>query len=509
MASPLTFDENRSPGVNIFRHLITLLGLGFCLFVCLLSIFWVGFIGSDDALYWRSATGWLTEFPLVGGDHWSLRHTVVIPIALGRLIFGDGMVAMVSPTLLYAFGLIAVLAIWTWRAGGPRSAVAAIALIVTAPQMVLLSSTANVDLAEVFFIMSGFFVLNQVLDRAKVQDLIDVKNGVALWLLLLVGAFLGMAMISRETTVFAIATIGVLFLTGYGMDRRFYLLIGVGFIAIVGLDFAYLWSMTGKLLYRFTIDVNHDTNINRWADQGAAIPLVHPIIDPVVMLFLNHHFGFLAWIGIPLVIWLVRSGPTGSVRRMMALLGTLTLMWAVLAAGLWRLLPLIPRYYLLPSVGISVLSGIALAQIWQRGRTGVAALIGVLMVSGNLLALSADNRNFMFGEYTLVELASRDNRTIHTDPQTLRRADLLLEWRQVRDHVTSTPPGTDDLFFYNPTRIDPNRQPGPNWGVVDRRDVPEAGGRWLACHLPVNMIPSTMLGRLGCGKVSVILYRVP
>src|SRR5262249_34560542 len=159
------------------------------------------------------------------------------------------------------------------------------------------------------------------------------------------------------------------------------------------------------------------STINRWADQGAAIPFIHPAMDPVIMLFLNHNFGVLAWIGLPLVIWLARQRDelTNEARRMAVLLGTLALTWAILAAGLWTLLPLFPRYYLISSVVISVLSGMALALIWQRGRPGVSILLGVFIVSGNLIALSADNRNFMFGEHILVELGSRDKRTIHTD----------------------------------------------------------------------------------------------
>src|SRR5947199_3161140 len=93
----------------------------------------------------------------------------------------------------------------------------------------------------------AFFVLDRTIDGATSQISARIKNrNPSRRLLLMVGALMGLAMLSRETTVLAIASFGVLFLAGYGMSRRFYLLIGVGFFAIVGLEFTYLWGMTGN-----------------------------------------------------------------------------------------------------------------------------------------------------------------------------------------------------------------------------------------------------------------------
>jgi hypothetical protein len=51
-------------------------------------------------LYWGGAFGWLQHIPYLGDSHWTLRHTLVIPMAITRGLLGDNMAAMALPTLL-------------------------------------------------------------------------------------------------------------------------------------------------------------------------------------------------------------------------------------------------------------------------------------------------------------------------------------------------------------------------------------------------------------------------
>jgi 4-amino-4-deoxy-L-arabinose transferase-like glycosyltransferase len=487
--------------------LALLLGLAALAFLLLLRLFWVGFLGSDDEAYWGGATGWLTQFPYLGHDHWTLRHTLVIPMALARLGFGNSMAAMFLPTVLYAIALISLLGLWTWRSAGVGAAALAVALLITDPQLVLLSSTADVDIPEAFFIVAAFFVSDRVMERAG--NMASKSSGAWWGSLLLAGIFMGLAMLSRETAVFAVAALGLLFLAGFGMDRSRYFVLGAGCALVLGLETLWLWSATGNWFYRSTIDVNHDQTINRWLDQGASIPFIHPLIDPVTMLLLNHNFGLMTWIGVPLIIWLfTRRMLSGAARRQAVLLTTLALAWTILAAGLWKLLPLTPRYYMLPSIMVCVLSGMALAKLWQTGRRKLAAVLAILFVGGNLAALSLDNRTFMFGVYTLVDVASRQQGVVHTDIQTSRRANLLLEWAGTRDRVVNTPARSGDLFFFNPTMAGSGVKPPSDWTVVERHPIPESGARWIACRMPSGLVPQAMVAKFRCGNDAAILFRV-
>lgn len=470
-------------------------------FAVVVSTFWVGFLGSDDTLYWAGAGGWLAHGLFLGDNHWALRHTLVIPMAVTRALLGNGLPALLLPSLLYAVGVLVVAVIWTHRVAGLAAAAAAASLVVTCPQFILLASVANVDVVEMFFILLAFMLIH----RAMVVPTPSVPR------LVLAGMCLGLAMLSRETSAFAVVAIGLLFLAGYGMRRLYFFLIGGGFVAVVGLERLYLWWLSGgDMLYREKIALNHDATINRWLPQGAGVPLIHPLIDPITMLLLNHNFGLLTWIGVPLVIWLMRRGALSTVtKRFATLTMVLAATWAVIAAGWWTELNLMPRYFLLPAVLVSMLAGVALALLWQRGRQRLAALLGGALVVANVLCMWIDNRNYMYGEHELIAIAARVTAPIHTDPTTLRRSDLLLQWQGTANHVTDTPPGPGDLFYLNPAWPDAPK-PGADWVVVEHHGLPPTIGQIVAhALLPRRLLSPSLLRELGRGAPDVTLYRLP
>ena len=481
-------------------NLVVLLIATVAAFVLIVSAFWVGFLGSDDTLYWAGAGGWLTHGLFVGDNHWALRHTLVIPMAITRALLDKGLPALLLPSLLYAVGVLIVAVVWTHRVAGLAAAAVVAALVVTCPQFILLASVANVDVVEMFFILLAFMLLHHAMGRAAPSPT----------RLFLAGTCLGLAMLSRETSAFAVVAIGLLFLAGYGMRRIYFFLIGGGFIAVVGLERLYLWWLSGDLLYREKIALNHDATINRWLPQGAGIPLIHPLIDPVTMLLLNHNFGLLTWIGVPLVVWLMRRGALSAATRRFAILTmVLAASWALIAAGWWTELNLMPRYFLLPAVLVSMLAGVALALLWHRGQRRLAATLGGTLVVANVFCMSIDNRNYMYGEHELVAIAARVPGVIHTDPTTLRRSDLLLQWQDTAGRVTDTPARHGDLFYLNPAWPD-TPQPGTDWTVVEQHGLPPTIGQIVARSLlPARMQSPSLLRKLGRGAPDVTLYRLP
>ena len=484
---------------NLGKHLVILI-LGACTsFLVLLSIFWVGFLGSDDSLYWAGAGGWLREFPYVGDSHWTLRHTLVIPMAIARLVVGDGMAAMVTPIILYALGIIIVVGVWVGRNCGTLASAAALALIITNPQFLLLSSSAYIDIVETFYLVSGLAIFHEA-----------IKRDGSLLLTLCSGVLVGLAMLSRETTALAVFAIVILFMAGFGVSRWKYFVIGAGFLLPVGLEFVWLWRATGILFYRSNIAIHHDSTIDRWSAQGSAVPLVHPALDPFIMLLLNHNFALLFWIGPPFVIWLLRQATIRKTERQLFVLASvIAAVWTLTAAFLWSLLPLTPRYYFLPSVLLALLTGVAIVKAWTAHYRKLCFGVIGLALSTNLVAVSLDNRHYMWGEHELVEVVREGQSLIHTSTQTLRRAQLLLVWSDVTSKVVDTPPAPGDLYYYDPTRAEGSLHPGPKWSVVQKIMPPESAGQWVLGRIVKrDDIPAKLWALLGPGHPPVIIYRV-
>lgn len=458
--------------------------------------------GSDDALYWEASAQWLQHVPYIGGSHWALRHTLVLPLLAARSVFGDGMFALMLPSALYGLAIVGVLTVWTARSCGLLAAGLVAALVCTGPLLLLAGSTAAVDPAEALFILLAFALLA----RAQTQPPPGAGRRIAI--LLGAGVLAGLAMMSRETAIFAAAAAGLLFLAGYGMARGWYFVFGAGFLAVVAAEMAVYWRTTGNPLHRLVIAGHHDdfNTVNRWADQGAGVPILHPFLDPFTMLLGSHLFGITFLAGIPLAIWLLRRGGlAGTARTQAVVLAVLAVTWIVLAAGLWWKLPLIPRYYLLPAIACSALAGMAIARLMAAGWRRGAWLAALAMLGANLAGTSLDNRSFTFAEQQLVLLAGQ-GMTVHSDPETVRRASLQLEWAHTAALALDSPPGPGELYLDNFAR--PARAPVPQtgWTLLERRQPPPTPVQRLLAAAGLTL--PGILGRLiAPGHPGVALYR--
>jgi 4-amino-4-deoxy-L-arabinose transferase-like glycosyltransferase len=402
------------------------------------------------------------------------------------------------PSLLYALATLVVAGLWL-RESNAAGALLALLLLASNPQFVLIASTANVDTPELLFVLASAWCLTVSLKSKRPRVLA----------LLFCGVFAGLAMLSRETASFYGLTLALLFLVGFGGRRVDYLIAGIPAVLIVGGEMAWLYHATGDVLYRYRVDVNHDSTINRLVEQGSGVPAIHPLLDPLTMLVANHNFGLLATLGLGVATWqVVRADSTLDLRRSSVLMATIAAVWTLIAAAWWSKLPLIPRYFLLPSILISLLAGIGLGELWQRRRRRTVWLLALLLLAANLFGIVADNRNYMFGEHALLETARVETATIHTDRNTLRRAELLLRLAGVEAKVTVAPAAPGDLLLFNPAHPDAAIQPGESWVELRRIAAPQSVLSWIAVHLvPAGVLPTRLIERLR-GHPGVVLYRV-
>jgi 4-amino-4-deoxy-L-arabinose transferase-like glycosyltransferase len=479
------------------------------LFLALTAWAWVGFLGSDDVTYAIGAYGWIEQFPFVGG-HGTIRYPITIPMALSFLTFGHNEYAMVLPSYLAMVALLFCI----WRSivhiSGVFPANLSLLLIVTLPLVVVQATIASVDIVEAFFLFASvIFYWRYARGEGQMRDL------------LFSGMLAGLAFLTRETAIFIAIFYALLFLRGYKFSRVRYLTIAAGFLMIWAVEIAYLWIMTGDPLFRFNISMNHDSTIDRSVDLAGNL-IIHPAIDPLLVLLFNQEFMLLFWIGLPLALWFCFSGPDTVLRRFARIILLFGTSWFVCVGAAVTLLPLNPRYFLITALAIAIVSGFGLHKLWitlGRGRTAIAALL--IMLSTNLLGIFVENRQPVFGERQLAEIAARNPEVIYTDPMTRYRADMLLKWenRQAAVRGKIPPPGV--LFLYNPEKVggsnrfmDADMQsllmPKPEWKVVETAEPSPEMIVSLTEKIGANrFIPASIWQKLRYRHQPVTLYRIP
>jgi 4-amino-4-deoxy-L-arabinose transferase-like glycosyltransferase len=412
------------------------------IFALLVAWGWVGFLGSDDVTYAKGGYGWLEDFPYVGG-HGTIRYPITIPIALSFLTMGQHEFAMVLPSLLYMVGFLVLSWMSVRRAGDGWLASGAMAALITCPLLVVQSSIASVDIVEMAYLSASAFIFWRCLEDGP-----DVKK------LFLAGALAGLAFLTRETAIFVALFYALYFAIGYRFHRGHYLWIAAGFLAVWLAEVLYLWIMTGDPLYRINISLHHDSTIDRSIDVAGNM-VVHPLVDPLLVLAVNQEFMALFFFAVPLGAWLCfgRSIPERlkTFAQLVALLG---IVWFVAAAAAQKLLPLNPRYFMITAASACILTGMALARLWQRGKARLSVMLAVaLLIGTNLLGIYVENKDSLFGERQLARLAAEQPKAIiHTDPMTRYRADLLLRWEKAQPRVLAEQPGPGDLYLHNPNR---------------------------------------------------------
>lgn len=418
---------------------------------------------------------------------------------------------MVLPSLCYLLAFLWLAWRTTSKAAGQPAGLAALAALVTLPLFVIQASIANVDAVELAFLFGSFALYLRCIDEQPTN-----------LRLFLCGVLAGLAFLTRETGVFVATFYAPLFLIGYGMPRWRYLVIPLGFLAVWAAELAYLGIMTGDPLYRFNIALHHDSTIDRAVDL-AGNTIVHPLIDPLLVLLLNQEFMALFLAAIPLALWLCFSrGTDPRTRRYARLIAWLGLSWFVCVGAAQHLLPLNPRYFTVAAAMACILTGMALIELARRSvKMRFAALAMALALAGsNAIGFLVENKDSMYGEQVLADLTHSERGAIVTDPETRYRADMLLKWAHAQDRIEGRPPRAGELYLYNPeraavhgSRIPPDRiasyAPGPGWVELRRYRLP--------MPLPARLLQSTRLDRFVPGGVwrklsehhqPVTLYRV-
>jgi hypothetical protein len=506
------------PNTNVAALILSLV-------VASLMVVWrhVGFQASDDADYLSGGLGWLAHFPYVGNSHWSLRHTITLPIAGSVSVLGLSEFSAVLPTAAYFIGYMSI-TIWaSSRFIGLIPALVGTLLMSTMPGSVVVATYINADMAELFYITVAFWAFVYALDQPKRKAPL-ITCGVAA----------ALALLTRETSAAFVGFAGLMFLFHPIMPRKNYLIIAISFAAIVGFEWAYLTIMTGDPFYRIEIDQHHDiidraseaahtSARNSVIDAEGALSLKEWWLNPILNLFVSQKYGLLFWGALPSAVLLLKSRAKGSTRLpIVPIMLVFAAVWYVFV-GFNPKLYFVPRYLLVLSSIMSLIVGSWLVEQWRMRRRFTAGIIAIAMIGVNLAGLLVENTNPTFGERSLASFAAgHPGERIDTDPATLRRASYFFRFQGIDfGNIYTADPSLNALVFYNPNAIercsDSARckidnsafMPRPNWVEISRMQPSRGTVAELIEMLGVGQdLPADLAHKLMQPIAPVILYRV-
>ena len=374
-----------------------------------IAVGWTGFIASDDEFYYGGALRWAEAGPFAGESHWTTRFPLVLSLAAAIRAFGASEAAMIATSLFWYMAFVATGWLLARRVAGERAGAIAALLLATMPVIATAASIVNCDLPESAFLMLGAYLLAGEIDRLRLSRCV------------LAGIAFGFAILCRETAVLGLAGLGILFLIGKPLPRWALFAAGCGAALVLLGEAAFQWAMTGDPLHRYGLAFNHDSSLDRAANEEGNL-LIHPVIDPFLVLFVNNEFALLFWLAVPAALALRKQEFDW---RRSAPMGVIAAAAFLLIALLSHKLVLNPRYFTPTAVAAAILTAAWLARL----KTGRTALLLAAAVGANLAMLSLQNNHPHWSAESLAQAAVADpNRALTSDPVTLQRAEQRLRW---------------------------------------------------------------------------------
>jgi len=491
--------------------------------IVMLSMAWVGYVGSDDHSYARGALDWLNHLPhpYIGDDHWTLRHPVVIPVAVSLALFGFREISLGLPSALLFLLFLGTNYFYLQRFFGAGVALLGTVLLATTPLFVV-QATFPQDVIVQLLAVSSSFCLFYSASRSNGRGRLMFGAGVAA----------AVAWLTLETTAALLLFYAILFLIGVGVPRRYYWTMALAFVLIVGAEIGYFTVLTGDPLYRYRIDLHHDT-VDRAGDvtvakqSGSLFDLegnlsVNVFLQPIVALLLNQEFGALFWMFVPALLWIWKRKPPLEDRHLLKLLSGLGIVWIIFVSFNGSILWVVPRYY-----SVAAWVAVIVVAYWLKQfvlahwpKMAIVAVAGWLAT--NLLCVYVENKNPLFAERALIDYVMLHGESVYTDPMTITRAKLLLEFHGVSERVLSDPAPADALVYVNRTNIERCKRlgyrckwrwehylPKKDWTELTRMDPqPKRIGVFLGFFGFDKLIPEEIFNRLAGRNPGAALYRV-
>lgn len=480
--------------------------------VIMVRVSWIGFIESDDLAYARAGAAWLAEFPYLGGNHWALRHMIVLPLAGTFALLGQSELTLQIPTMIYVAAMVALTGLSVRQVAGDLAGLIAALLVASIPVVSMGASMVYTDPAEAFFVLASLWTYYFSARSRSMRGMV------------LSGVLAGCAMITRETTLALLVLYLVLFLALRGR-RLDFVWMGCGAAAVLLADTLFLWWASGDPMWRVNVTLRGVAGdnpglahlvVNQGGLDGSGVIVAPRPFQALLAVFANQAVGLLAWAAVPAAIAMARRPAGDPGRAASVLFGGLALVWFVVLSYGFYFLWIIPRYQAVTLVALCVPLSIWLAGRIATGQRLVPLLLVVGLIGSGMTLSSTTNRNLLFGERALVEFVRATQGPVRTDPATLRGATWLLEVAGLADRVSAGPPEPGRMFFYNPV---PRRRLPDDWPVravptgatvvAEYRRTPGVIGRLLDGTVILALAPAVLRSKLSPPVVTAVGVYVP
>lgn len=468
---------------------------------------WVGFLATDDDIYLSWAERWVEDFPQYGDNHWGIRYTLVLPLALTVSLLGSSALALAIPSLIY-FALWLLAAYWLVSRFFPNTVTAfSLFLMLLTPLLVVTASIANVDQAELFYVLLALIAFEKAID----------EEGDLVWLFA-VGVAVGFAALSRLTAVGLALYFALFFLRGAHFSRWRYWMIAAGFLLVLGGDAIFHTVVAGEPLQRILVPLNSHASVDRILSlrdytSGTGNISDNQLLAPILAIMVNQEFGLTFPFFLAAAWFCLRDRRFNDrQRRLLVHLIVLAAVWFLWIGYSHTVRPL-PRYYSIATVAALVVVAVWLWHIVGARRPMLAMLLTAALIGANVLCMIVENKSPRYFMQVLAEVAAMHDEPIYTDKETARRADTLLHWQgevvaaRVRGGEAPT---AGALYLHAPGSPGAGQvKPGADWTVVARYEDERFARLLLDIIGARSWMPGSIYQRVAWPNPPVVLYRTP
>lgn len=419
--------------------------------------YWRGVGPGDAEQYFRTALDWVEKGPVLGDNHWALRHLFILPMVASFLVLGVNEFAATLPNLIFAGALAAATYYFARRYLGEMEAGFSAGFISASAFFVARPLEIEVYGPEVLFVaIAGWLFIASNFERQRFAYLAGS------------GIFAGFAWTIREHTLFLMAAFGLLILLSRKDVFRSILALGLGFGVVILSEWIIYAIASGDPFYRYRVDLGHRTvstgKIETVAQAGALRTAIRPYMDlltsPVTTPFLLVSGAGALYFR---RLFAAASAPVARAFLVFAALSAAAFLFSAYGFGLTM-----PRYYAVLTYFVFLLLGWIAAVIWREWGRLKSAIFVALVVILNAAAADFSRYNEYDEARYLARIALNSSESISTDAATGVRARYQLVFLGMdretafKRIVSNAAPEEGVLFF----KGYPTRRIADNWCVL-------------------------------------------